>query len=316
MAWQRGLVPVGEAAILRAIELNGAAVALNRRAFLWGRILAEHPDLAAEIAGGAGAARRSPARRCPCRPWWRCGRRRWRTTSRRPMRRATARVLDQVMARERAVFGRVGRLSRAVAEGLFRLMAYKDEYEVARLHAAASYGAAPVFHLAPPLLTRVDPATGRKRKIAVPGWLAGPLFRALRHGRVLRGSWADPFGWQAERRAERALVTQYVADVEAMLARAVCRDAGDGGGAGGTAGDDPGVRAGEGREPGEGGEAAGGVAGADAGGTRGVGAGLAGGSGGVGRAHTAGSWVVAVVPSVMGGCLSVMAGEGRPSTTC
>ena len=129
------------------------------------------------------------------------------------------RVLDQVVARERAVFGRPGRLSRAVAEGLFRLMAYKDEYEVARLHAAASYGAAPVFHLAPPLLTRVDPATGRKRKIAVPGWLAGPLFRTLRHGRVLRGSWADPFGWQAERRAERALVAQYEADVAAMLER-------------------------------------------------------------------------------------------------
>jgi indolepyruvate ferredoxin oxidoreductase len=65
----------------------------------------------------------------------------------------------------------------------------------------------------------VDKATGRPRKIAVPGWLAEPLFSALRHGKVLRGSWADPFGWQAERRAERALVSQYVADVEAMLER-------------------------------------------------------------------------------------------------
>ena len=51
LAWQRGLVPVGEAAILRAIELNGAAVALNKRAFLWGRILAARPELAAEILG-------------------------------------------------------------------------------------------------------------------------------------------------------------------------------------------------------------------------------------------------------------------------
>ena len=54
LAWQRGLVPVGEAAILRAIELNGAAVALNRRAFLWGRILAEQPALADEILAGNG----------------------------------------------------------------------------------------------------------------------------------------------------------------------------------------------------------------------------------------------------------------------
>ena len=97
------------------------------------------------------------------------------------------------------MFGRPGRLSRAAAEGLFRVMAYKDEYEVARLHAAADYGDKPVFHLSPPLMARTDPATGRPRKVAMPGWLALPLFRVLRHGKVLRGTRLDPFGALAER---------------------------------------------------------------------------------------------------------------------
>jgi indolepyruvate ferredoxin oxidoreductase len=96
-------------------------------------------------------------------------------------------------------------------------MAYKDEYEVARLHAAASYGRRPVFHLSPPLVTGIDPATGRRRKIALPGWLALPLFRLLRHGKHLRGTAFDLFGRQHERRMERALIEQYVADLRTAL---------------------------------------------------------------------------------------------------
>ena len=94
-----------------------------------------------------------------------------------------------MIARETAVFGAPGRLSRAAAEGLFRVMAYKDEYEVARLHAAATYGEEPVFHMSPPLVDAHRSARpGGKRKIAMPGWLALPLFRVLRHGKVLRGT--------------------------------------------------------------------------------------------------------------------------------
>jgi indolepyruvate ferredoxin oxidoreductase len=97
-------------------------------------------------------------------------------------------------------------------------MAYKDEYEVARMHAAATYGDKPVFHLSPPLTRGVDPATGRRRKIALPGWLALPLFRVLRHGKHLRGTMLDVFGGQHERRMERALVEQYVGDLRTALA--------------------------------------------------------------------------------------------------
>jgi indolepyruvate ferredoxin oxidoreductase len=213
LAWQRGLIPVGEAAILRSIELNGAAVKTNRRAFLWGRILAERPELIRQILGDtiegppetleALIATRMEALTA--------------YQSRRYARRYRT-LVDKVIARETAVFGKPGPLSRAAAEGLHRVMAYKDEYEVARLHASTTYGEKPVFHLSPPLLHRFDPATGRRGKIAVPGWAALPLFRVLRHGKVLRGTVLDLFGRQAERKWERALIRQYEADLNTAMA--------------------------------------------------------------------------------------------------
>ena len=218
MAWQRGLVPVGEPAILRAIELNGAAVKLNKRAFLWGRILAEQPGLMKQILDGltegppadldALIALRAQA-----------------LTAYQSKRYAARyqKLLREVVARETAVTGAPGRLSRAAAEGLYRVMAYKDEYEVARLHAAASYGEKPEFHMAPPLVTRMDPNTGRRRKIAIPGSVALPLFRVLRHGKMIRGTVLDLFGYQAERRQERALINQYTTDLRNVLA-ALTRD--------------------------------------------------------------------------------------------
>ena len=122
------------------------------------------------------------------------------------------------MARETQAVGTAERLTRAAAEGLYRVMAYKDEYEVARLHTSASSGAKPVFHLSPPLVTGFDPATGRRRKIALPGWVGLPLFRVLQHGKHLRGTPFDLFGRQHERKMERALVEQYIGDLHTALA--------------------------------------------------------------------------------------------------
>jgi len=203
---------VGEPAILRSIELNGAAVKTNLRAFRWGRILAEQPALIEQILTGtivtppdtleAVIATRMTA-----------------LTAYQSRRYATRyrKLIDQVIARETAVFGKPGRLSRAAAEGLHRVMAYKDEYEVARLHAAATYGEKPVFHLSPPLTRGIDPATGRRRKLAIPGWVALPLFRVLRHGKIVRGTVLDLFARQAERVSERALIGQYEADLQAAM---------------------------------------------------------------------------------------------------
>jgi indolepyruvate ferredoxin oxidoreductase len=213
LAWQRGTVPVTEASLVRAIELNGTAVGLNRRAFLWGRILAERPAVADEMFAGAAAAAPVALDDLVAANAAELV----RYQGRRLAKRYQA-LVAQAVARETALASAPGRLARAVAEHWFALLAYKDEYEVARLHSEAEYGPEPVFHLAPPLITRVDPATGRRRKLAIPGKLALPLFRVLRHGRVLRGTPLDPFGWQADRRLERALIRDYAADLAKALA--------------------------------------------------------------------------------------------------
>ena len=198
MAWQQGLVPVHEAALMRAIELNGTAVALNVRAFNWGRILAETPSLADEILSDApremGTAELIESRTAEL----------VRYEGARLARRFR-RLVDQAATGGEA-------FQRAVAEGYFRVLAIKDEYEVARLHAAAVYGANPVFHMAPPLITGIDRVTGRRRKIGIPGRIALPLFRMLRHGKAVRGTVFDPFGWQAERREERRMIAIYEDD--------------------------------------------------------------------------------------------------------
>ncbi len=209
LAWQLGLVPVGESALSRAIELNGTAVPLNHRAFLWGRILALHPELTEQILAGEARVPDSLDVLIEARAA--------ELVAYQSERLATRyRALVQ---RAEAAEGAPGRLTRAVAEGYFRVLAYKDEYEVARLHAAAQHGEKPVFHMAPPLITGMDKATGRRRKIAIPGVVALPLFRLLRHGKHLRGTALDPFGWQEDRRLERRLIAQYEADLDHVLAR-------------------------------------------------------------------------------------------------
>ena len=213
MAWQLGLLPVGHAALLRSIKLNGAAVAMNERAFLWGRLLAEQPGLIDQILADqepqpddlASLAGRRAAELV-------------RYQGVRLARRYRA-LVDASAAREAEISGVSGPFARAVAEGAFRAFAYKDEYEVARLHAGAEYGDDPVFHLSPPLIAGIDKATGRPRKIAVSGRLALPLFRVLRHGKALRGTPFDPFGWQHDRRQERDFARRYEQDIRATLPR-------------------------------------------------------------------------------------------------
>ena len=207
LAWQKGLIPVGEAAILRAIELNGAAVAVNRRAFLWGRILAWRPEIADEIVSPVEAAPPADLDALIA------------DRAARLVAYQNRRYADRYRAfvAETRASGD-DRIARSVAENLFRVMAYKDEYEVARMHAAATYGEAPVFYMSPPLGQGIDKATGRRRKLALPGRIALPLFRVLRYGKHVRGTVLDPFGRQAERRWERALVGEYMADVRTALA--------------------------------------------------------------------------------------------------
>jgi len=118
-------------------------------------------------------------------------------------------------------------LQEAVARNYFQLLAYKDEYEVARLHTDLGFlesvrrnfgaGARPTFHFSPPLLAGTDPATGRPKKYEVGAWIV-PVLRVLAKLRWLRGSKLDPFGYSADRKLERALLADYERVIERVVA--------------------------------------------------------------------------------------------------
>jgi indolepyruvate ferredoxin oxidoreductase len=116
-----------------------------------------------------------------------------------------------------------------VARYLFKLMAYKDEYEVARLYTAGAFLKQVAnefdgdnlrfeFHLAPPLLARRDRTTGLPRKMSFGPWLM-PAFRLLAKFKFLRGTALDPFGRSAERKTERKLIADYEAMLDEVLPR-------------------------------------------------------------------------------------------------
>jgi indolepyruvate ferredoxin oxidoreductase len=220
-ALQRGLLPVTVEAMEAAIRLNGAAVEQNLAALAWGRACVAAPDRVAALEAPAPPS--GPSADEPLATL--VARRAAELTdyaSAAYARRYTA-FVDRVAAAEREHCGDDGPVARAVAHGLFKLMAYKDEYEVARLHLdpverakiTAEFGADAkvVYHLHPPVLR----AMGMERKLQLGPWF-DPAFKALRSMKRLRGTKADPFGRAEVRRVERALVGEYEALVTAALA--------------------------------------------------------------------------------------------------
>jgi indolepyruvate ferredoxin oxidoreductase len=221
-AWQNGLLPLGEASITRAIELNNTEVAMNTRAFGLGRIAAARPDLVAQWLRGHEEehipdtlgdllADRMPRLHA------------WGGAAHARRYRALVAKVEQAEAN---VPGADGRLSRAVAHVAAKLMTYKDEYEVARLMTEPAFAARLRdtfegdfqlrYNLAPPLLSPRDARTGRPRKRQFGPRLALG-FQALRRLRVLRGTPLDIFGYGAHRRMERSLIEEYEALVERVL---------------------------------------------------------------------------------------------------
>lgn len=219
-AWQRGLVPLSKSALFRAIELNGVAVKANHAAFDWGRVLAADPAQAAALT--------------------------------EPEKLETEKTLEEMSLDELvehraahltdyqdadlaeryrarlAAFGAAAQkagvsdamaatLQRTIAANYAKLLAYKDEYEVARLYTDPAFearlrdafdgDAKLVFHLAPPLLPGKD-AMGRPKKRAFGGWMRA-VFRQLAKMKRFRGKSYDPFGWTAERKMERRLISDY-----------------------------------------------------------------------------------------------------------
>ena len=225
-AWQRGLVPVGEEALMAAIELNGVAIEANKRAFLWGRRAAHDPAAVEAMA-----------------------------TPKEPVEDLQiSHGLDEVIerrgafltdyqdaayaARYRALVERVrtaesaqtpGReaLSEAVARYYFKLLAYKDEYEVARLYSDPAFEANVEqqfdgdyklgLHLAPPLFARRDPDSGLPVKREFGPWIFKAL-RLLAKFKGLRGTALDLFGYSEERRLERKLIADYETLVDELIA--------------------------------------------------------------------------------------------------
>lgn len=215
-AWQLGGVPVSEAALMRAIELNGVAVNANQQAFQLGRLSAWRPDALREAMTPEPSS----------------------DPKQETLEDILARYYEALTAYQDAAYAQRYRdaitrirdaerrlfpagplpLAMAAAHSLYRLMAIKDEYEVARLYTDGSFrrhleeqfeGDFTLrFHMAPPFLAPKDPHTGRPRKLALGPWLEKGM-RILAHGRRLRGTVLDVFSWQEERRMERRLLHEF-----------------------------------------------------------------------------------------------------------
>jgi indolepyruvate ferredoxin oxidoreductase len=138
------------------------------------------------------------------------------------------RLVEKVAKAEASVIPGAKALTDSVARSLFKLMAYKDEYEVARLHNLHTWNQVKSqvggenlrleFHLAPPLFARIDKRTGEPRKMSFGQWML-PAFRTLSKFRFLRGTPFDPFGYTQERKTERQLIRDYIAMIDELLAK-------------------------------------------------------------------------------------------------
>ena len=212
-AWQNALVPVSAAALDQAIVLNGVAVEANRKAFLWGRRAAVNPQQVAKIAGPLGGEHFVPqtveelinSRVAHLTTYQNAA-----LAQRYQHRLASIRKIDNEA------------LLRLVATQYARLLAPKDEYEVARLYCETDFlkrlgqtfegdfrlG----FHFAPPLFSQPGP-DGRPKKITFGRWLL-PVLKWLAKARKLRGSWLDPFRFGHEKAMDRKLLANYEADLE------------------------------------------------------------------------------------------------------
>jgi len=221
-AWQRGWLPVRHESLMRAIELNGAAVQANQRAFAWGRAAAHDvasvrraafPAQVIEFKRASGSLAELTSRRVDFLTAYQNA----------AYARRYAELVERVRRVESDRLNGSTRLAEAVARTYFKLLAYKDEYEVARLHLAAAletelharFGPAIRYywHLHPPLLR----ALGLKKKIRLGSWFR-PVFSTLSSMKGLRGTALDVFGYARVRREERALIGEYRTLVERALA--------------------------------------------------------------------------------------------------
>ena len=224
-AYQRGAIPLTRGALFDAIRLNGISVEANQRAFSWGRVAAAEPDRINELIGEIGnrlemaefslddfinncindlTAYQNSAYADRFRSW-----------------------LDKIKVAETGIGQTNRELEVSVARSLFKLMAYKDEYEVARLYCTQEFrqklksqfdGDYRIgFNFAPPLLARMDPVTGHPRKTEYSGKWMRHVLVLLSRLKFLRGTPFDPFGYHRDRQLERQLIADYESHLSELL---------------------------------------------------------------------------------------------------
>lgn len=230
-AFQKGWVPLAEASILQAIKLNGVSVKLNQDAFVWGRRAAADVAKVEALASPADVIPISQSlsrsvdelisRRAEFLTAYQNGA--YADRYRRLVERV--RVAEAAIAHE-AAKDKGGTLTEAVARSYFKLLAYKDEYEVARLYTQPEFmqkingmfegNFRLKFHLAPPALNKPDAVTGVAKKSEFGPWML-TAFRLLTRLKGLRGTAFDPFGYNPERKLERRLIAEYEKTVDELL---------------------------------------------------------------------------------------------------
>ena len=222
-AWQKGWVPLGHEALMRAIELNDVAVAQNIAAFEWGRHCAHHWNVVDALLAPAQVIQFHKPQGVDALVAKRVA---FLTDYQNA---SYAKRYSDVVLRVKAAEAALHKtsLSEAVARNLFKLMAYKDEYEVARLHTNTAFlqkigdmfeGDYTVnYHLAPPIISKTNEKGELQKQKFGPLMLTG--FKLLKHFKVLRGTPLDIFGNTEEREMERALIGEYVVSIDEVLAK-------------------------------------------------------------------------------------------------
>lgn len=215
-AWQQGLVPISLEAMMRAVELNGVAVDKNKAAFHWGRLAAASPDYVAEqLKPRANQQNLLPQSFDDLRAFHE----RFLTDYQdADYAKRYADFVARAEAVELALMPGKTVFSETVARAYYKLLAIKDEYEVARLYTNGAFDAElnktfegdfkVKFHMAPPIFGNKNGPLGRPKKYEFGGWMK-TTFSIMRRLRWLRGTPLDVFGYNTERKTQRAMITEY-----------------------------------------------------------------------------------------------------------
>ncbi|MBI1214348.1 MAG: indolepyruvate ferredoxin oxidoreductase family protein [Alphaproteobacteria bacterium] len=228
-AWQKGYVPLTQESLMRAIELNGVSIPMNQTAFTWGRRAAWNIDKVRQLAAPQKTADGSDRHRQLSATLEEIIDRRINSLTgyqNAGYAQKYKKLVDAVRAADIEIKGNPDKLTEAVARYYYKLMAYKDEYEVARLYTDGQFlsqikstfdGDYKLkFNLAPPLLAKRDPETGHLKKMEFGPWVLN-VFKVLAKLKGLRGTPLDIFGYTAERKLERKLIADYKKNIETLL---------------------------------------------------------------------------------------------------